>query len=271
MTANELYKAGKLKEATEAQIQTVKHNPADHGQRLFLFELAAFAGDLDRAQRQIDAVKYDEINLQMAVANYRKLIDSERKRRQLFSDGLKPKFLVEPPEHVQQRLDAINALRDNQPAEAAKLLESANSASESVPCLLNGKPVKGLRDGDDVFGSVLEGMAHGEYFWIPIEQISALAMNPPKFVRDLIWFPARLEIEHAESGEIFLPALYPDSFAHEDDAIKLGRSTDWQEIENGPIRGVGLRTFLVGEDALSLLEWRELQGLGGSADESTEE
>jgi type VI secretion system protein ImpE len=66
MNAGELYKAGRLAEAIEAQIQEVKANPIDNGKRLFLFELLAFAGDLDRARRQIDAVSYDDADLDMA-------------------------------------------------------------------------------------------------------------------------------------------------------------------------------------------------------------
>jgi len=41
--------------------------------------------------------------------------------------------------------------------------------------------------------------------------------------------------------------------------LKLGRMTDWKQAEGGPTLGVGLRTFLVGEDGVVLTEWRELQ------------
>jgi len=56
MNATDLFKAGRLQAAIDAQIQEVKAKPADHGRRLFLFELCAFAGDLERARRQIDAL-----------------------------------------------------------------------------------------------------------------------------------------------------------------------------------------------------------------------
>ena len=42
MNASELYKAGKLQEAVDAQIKEVKASPADQSKRLFLFELLAF-------------------------------------------------------------------------------------------------------------------------------------------------------------------------------------------------------------------------------------
>ena len=85
MNVGDLFKAGKLSEAVDAQLKEVKAKPADHGQRLFLFELLAFAGDLDRAQRQIEAINYNDMELDAAVLAYRRLLDSERARRRLFS------------------------------------------------------------------------------------------------------------------------------------------------------------------------------------------
>src|ERR1700730_8479286 len=61
MNAGTLFKSGKLQEAIAAQVQEVKSNPADQAKRLFLFEMLAFAGELDRAQRQIDALQFEEM------------------------------------------------------------------------------------------------------------------------------------------------------------------------------------------------------------------
>src|SRR5262249_41288160 len=139
MSASELFKQGRLKEALEAQLQEVKAQPGDHGKRLFLFELASFAGDLERARRQIDAVEYPEPELQMAVGGYRKLLDAEAKRRGLFRDGLAPKFLGETPEHARQRLEAVSRIREGRHAEAAELLGRANAGAEALQGTLNGK------------------------------------------------------------------------------------------------------------------------------------
>jgi type VI secretion system protein ImpE len=258
MNASELFQAGKLQAAIDAQLQVVKANPADPSRRLFLFELAAFAGDLDRAKRQIEAVQYGEMERDAAVAAYRKLIDAEDKRRRLFRDGLAPRFLAAVPEQAQRRLEAVNRLREGRQTEAAALLAGANEQAETLEGTFQGKPFRGFRDADDLFGTVLEVMAHGEYFWVPAEQIDSLALNPPRFPRDLIWMPARLMLKEGENGEVFLPVLYPQSHEHPDDQVRLGRSTDWKQAEGGPVRGVGARTFLVGEDGVALAEWREL-------------
>jgi type VI secretion system protein ImpE len=259
MSASELFKQGRLKEAIDAQLQEVKAQPADHGRRLFLFELAAFAGDLDRARRQIDAVSYDQPELQVAVGNYRQCLDAEQKRRRLLSESLAPKFLSEAPEHAKLRLEAVNRIREGRHAEAATLLEQANAGAEALKGTLNGKEFTGLRDADDLFGTMLEVLAKGEYFWVPLEQVVALALNAPAFPRDLIWLPARLTLTDGQEGEVFLPVLYPSSHEHPDEAVKLGRSTDWKQEAGGPVRGMGARTFLVGEDGSGLVEWRELQ------------
>ncbi len=261
MSASDLFKAGRLREAVDAQIQEVRSHPADQGRRLFLFELLAFSGDLDRARRQLDAVKYDNVELDTALGAYRKLLDAEQARRRLFSDGLQPHFLADPPEHFRQRLEAVNRLREGRAAEAAELLHKANADSAVFRGLLNDKPFDSLRDADDLFGPVLEVLAQGRYFWVPLEQIETLALSPPRFPRDLLWMPARMEMS-GSMGEVFLAALYPGSHEHADEQVKLGRATDWKQAETGPVLGAGQRTYLVGEDVVGLLEWRQLEVIG---------
>jgi type VI secretion system protein ImpE len=258
MNASELFKAGKLQDAIAAQVQEVKSAPTDQAKRLFLFELLAFAGDLERATRHIDALQYDQVELQAAVTSYRRLLDAETKRRQLFTQGLKPEFFADPPEHVAWRLEAVNRLREDRPAEAKELLDRAAAAVPPLKGTLNDKPFDSLRDADDLFSHVLEVMAHGVYYWVPLEHVEAVSMKAPRYPRDLLWITARLEME-TSAGDVFVPALYPGSHEHPDDQVKLGRGTDWKSVEGGPVLGVGLRTFLVGEDAQAILEWRNLQ------------
>jgi type VI secretion system protein ImpE len=257
MNASELYKAGHLQQAIEAQIQEVKANPADHARRIFLFELLCFSGDLERARRQIDAVKYDESERDMAALSYRKLLDAETSRRKLFAEGVAPEILGEESPHIKLRLEAAGHLRLGRSADAAALLAEADEATPPMVGKFNGKPFQTFRDADDLFSGVLEVMANGKYFWIGLEHVVSVTMNPPRFPRDLLFAPARLELA-AETGEVFLPALYPGSHEQSDDQFRLGRMTDWTAPEAGPVRGVGARMFLVDDDAVTLHEWREL-------------
>jgi type VI secretion system protein ImpE len=256
MNASELYKAGRLREAIEAQVQEVKASAIDPSKRLFLFELLLFAGDLERARRQAEAIAYKDSDLDAAVAVYRKQLDAEQARRDLFARGVAPGFFGEPSEHLRLRLDAVNRLREGRPAEAAEVLGRANEVIPPAAGRLNGHPFHSLRDADDLFAGVLEVMAHGRYFWVGLEQVRLLTMNPPRFPRDLLFIPAHLELED-EQGDIFVPALYPGSHEHVDDQVKLGRMTEWKELDGGLLLGVGLHTFVRDDDDIGLLEWRE--------------
>jgi type VI secretion system protein ImpE len=258
MNASECYAAGRLQDAIKAQTDAVKAAPGDPNKRLFLFELQAFAGDLDRAGRQLDAAKFGDPPMDLAVTGYRALLEAEKARRKLFRDGVPPEFFHPAPDHVHLRLDAVQRLREGRFGEAADLLGRAAKAGPAPKGRLNGRPFEGLRDGDDLFGPVLEVMARGLYYWVPLEEVLALAMNKPAYPRDLIWFPARLTLRDGQEGEVLLPALYPGSHEAADDALKLGRATDWKGESGGPVLGVGCKTFLAGEDPVSLLEWREL-------------
>src|SRR5688500_13272024 len=112
MNASELFKSGKLQEAVDAQLKEVKAHTAAANKRLFLFELLAFAGYLERARRQIDAVRYDDMTRDAAVQEYRLLLDAEDSRRRLYGQGMAPRFLADPPAHVRLRLEAVANLRE---------------------------------------------------------------------------------------------------------------------------------------------------------------
>ncbi len=164
MNAGEFYKAGRLPEAIEAQVQEVKANPIDNGKRLFLFELLTFAGDLDRARRQIDVVKYDEPDIDMATLGYRRLLDAEEARRKLFAEGVPPGFFGDPSEHLRLRLAAVQQLREKKFDEAAENLARAIEATPAFQGSLNDQPFQSLRDEDDLFSGMIEVMAHRAIF-----------------------------------------------------------------------------------------------------------
>lgn len=258
MNANELYRAGKLQAALDAQLLEVKANPGDMNRRLFLFELASFGGDLDRARRQLDLVHYDKPELEQAVSLYRMCLDAEQARRAFFAGGPPPNFFGEQPAHVGQRLEALTCLRSGRPADAARLVQEANDAGPALKGTLNEQPFEGMRDGDDLFGTVLEVFSQGRYFWVPLELVDSLQSNAPQFPRDLLWMPGRIVARNEAAGDVFLPTVYPDSHGHSDEAIQLGRSTDWPETE-GLVRGIGGRSFLAGENVVALLEVRQLE------------
>src|SRR5215213_7188063 len=103
MDANELLQAGQLQAAIDAQTQKVRSNPADHSARLFLFELVLFGGDIDRARKQIDVLRYENPKAEAAVQMYKFALDAEGMRRRVLAGQETPRSLTVAPDHVMKR------------------------------------------------------------------------------------------------------------------------------------------------------------------------
>jgi type VI secretion system protein ImpE len=257
-TPSELFKDGHLADALAAQTAEVKAHPTDHARRLFLFELLCFSGDLDRAGKHLDALPLEDPELLAAAGQYRNALAADRARRGLFA-GQSPHFFSDPPEHVGLRWQAAEALRHGRPADAVGLLDRAQAVTPTVSGHLNGTPFDEIRDEDDLLAGVLEVFARDGYYWVPMDQVRTLVVNPPRFPRDLLYAPAKLALADGSAGDVFLPVLYPGSYEHADEAIRLGRMTDWSADNDGPVRGVGQHTFLVDDGDVGLLEVRMLE------------
>lgn len=233
MNATELFRAGKLKEAIQALGAEVRDHPTDVRRRTSLFEMLCFAGEFDRAAKHLTILSQASADAALGALLYRSALAAERKRAALF----------ESKEY---------------PQGPAKMMTGT----------LNGKPFLTLEDADSRIGARLEVFVAGEYVWLPFEHIGSVLIGPPKMSRDLIWATARVNtgpsFKGQEFGEVLLPALCPFSWKHPDEAVKLGRATEWEEIDGlGPVP-VGQKLLVVdGEEAVPFLEIRELIFTGG--------
>ena len=257
-TPRDLYQAGRLSAAIDALTAEVKANPADASGRIFLFELLAFAGQWDRAEKQIDVLGQAGPQAALAVEVYRANIAAERTRQRLFAEGLHPHFLNEPPPYVDRHLEAINRLREGNFAEARAVLDEAEESRPALGGLLNGKPFVDFRDADDVVGPVLELIVKDKYAWLPFEQIRKMEIEAPSKLRDLVWARAKVEALDGTVGDVFIPALYEGSCRHRNDQVRLGRMTDWVAYSDDLARGAGLKTFVAGDADVALFDARQV-------------
>ena len=204
MDASTLYRAGKLDEAIEAAGAKLRGDPMDASSRTFLFELLSFAGQYDRAEKQLDVVARGSSDAEMGAWLYRSALHAEKLRQEMFSTDSLPAGGVEP----------------DPPAGA-----------------LNGQPFESLVDADPRIGARLELFAAGQYTWIPLNQIESVTASPPRRLRDLLWIPAQVtvspEYRGADLGEVLIPAMTPGASQHEDDLVRLGRMTDWLDLDGG--------------------------------------
>jgi type VI secretion system protein ImpE len=231
MTARELYQAGRLGEAVQALNAELRENPADTKRRTFLFELLCFAGNYDRAEKQLEILAQDGSNAQMGALLYRGALNAERTRCELFEKG---EFAASSEEE-----------------------ESAPAGS------WNGRAFSRIEDADPRIGPRLEMFAAGQYLWVRFDHIQSIEMEAPKRLRDLLWMPAMVRTGPAfrgkELGEVLLPVISPLSYREDDDRLKLGRATEWRELASGETAPVGQKMLLIDGEEAPFLELRRLE------------
>ncbi len=54
--------AGNLDGAVEAALSAVKSSPTDAAARTFLFELSCYAGNWERAEKQLEVIGHQDVN-----------------------------------------------------------------------------------------------------------------------------------------------------------------------------------------------------------------
>jgi type VI secretion system protein ImpE len=258
-TAKELLDLGHLQAAIDDLTGRVKANPTDLQQRTSLFELLLFAGDWDRAERQLEVIGHQSMETGLGVQVYVDNIKAERDRSRLYSDGLRPHFLNDAPLMLICTWTRLKRLREGNLDEAREILDRAEEERPAFTGTLNGRRFSDFRDYNDLVGPVLELIVKDQYTWLPFEQLTRIEIDPPKQLRDLVWAPARIESADGTSGKVFIPCLYEGSRLHPDDHVKLGRMTDWKELGGGLYLASGLRLFLVDGEDKALLEVRKIE------------
>lgn len=266
-TAKELFDAGKLQAAIDEVTREVKANPTDTSRRTFLFELLCFAGEWDRAEKQLDVIGNQDPQSDIGARIYRQNVAAERKREQALAGKGFPNFMLEPPSYVALQLKALAQIGAGDFTEARALLDRAAEECPGLSGTLDGEPFQNFRDADDLINCVMEVLLQGEYIWIPFEQIRSIEIFAPTRLRDLIWTQARIQTidgvngvaggaAEAFTGEVFIPALYCNSHQQESDLARLGRMTDWRQLGDEIYTGVGQRLFLADAADKAMLEVR---------------
>jgi type VI secretion system protein ImpE len=230
--AQQLFQAGRLKEAVEALSTEVRNHPSDTKRRTFLFELLCFAGEYDRAEKQLDVLAEAGPSSEMGALLYRGALQAERTRQELFQKKEKPSG-------------------------------GASSGVESISGTLNGKPFQTIKDADPRLGPRLEVFAAGNYLWLSFEHLASIRIPQPRHLRDLLWTPAVVRVgpalKNTELGEVLLPVLSPFAWQHSADAVRLGRITVWEEDDSGEAVPAGQKMLLVDGEEFPLLDIRQLE------------
>lgn len=261
--AKELLRSGRLSDAIQQVAQELKSRPADVSARIFLFELLCFDGDLDRAEKQLDVVSHQSADMEIGAEIYRQVLTAEKARRGVFGEGRLPDFLTSPPEYVALHLEALTQARERQSGRARALLEKALGLQPALSGQTDGRPFEEFEDSDPFIGPFLELIVNDKYAWLPYEQIKRIDVAKPVQLRDLLWARAKVEARGGDLGEVFLPVLYPGSSENVNEAIKLGRMTDWLDMGDGLARGMGQHLFVIDGLERPMLEISKIEFANG--------
>jgi type VI secretion system protein ImpE len=253
-----MFRQGKIGLAIEACSAKLRSNPGDLGARLLLAELLLLAGNLERADTILDAATRMEPTVAVTVAEFRQLLRADIARRQLDSTGRMPEFLGEPTPTLRALLAARVALRAGDSTEAARCAGEAERQRPRVPGRLGDSEFDDWRDVDDLCTGVFEILTTtGKYYWIPTERVESVEFVTPQRPRDLAWRRANVSVFEGPDGTVYLPAIYTSEDPDLADTMRLGRATEWRELNSGVgdslVRGVGLRTFLAGDEAHDIM------------------
>ncbi|HYM75935.1 MAG TPA: type VI secretion system accessory protein TagJ [Candidatus Dormibacteraeota bacterium] len=234
MNPLELYRAGRLGDAIKSLSAELRDNPTDVRRRTFLFELLCFAGEYERADKQLEVLAQAGPQSEMGVLLYRSALFAERQRQDVFERGEFP---------------------------------SQQSDDSDVPNrggTANGKMFDYFSDADPRTGAKLEIFAAGNYLLLPLEHVASIEIPPPTKLRDLIWTPAAVRttpsFKGTELGEVLLPVLAPFSWRHPDEGVRLGRMTVWEKPEGTEYQiPFGQKMWLVDDEEIPFLELRALE------------
>lgn len=251
--------AGNLSGAVESALNLVKTNPTNEAGRIFLFELSCFSGDWERAERQLEVIGHQDVNAMIGSKIYQGNFKAERDRLKFFSDGQPPEFMTPKPAYLDDLMAANNRLREGNDLEARALLDQVEENRPAFKVSINGEGFSDFRDYNDPTMCVFEVLLRDSYMWIPFEQIQKIELFKPKSLRDLYWIQANVELINGTSGEMFLPALYANSWKSPNDQVRLGRMTDWRSMGSDVYLGEGMKLFWMDGKDRSILDLQTIE------------
>lgn len=257
--AKQLLAAGDLAGAIQAALDLVRANPTDIPARIFLFELSLFAGDWDRAEKQLDVIGHQDAGALIGSMIFRQGLAAERDRARFFDEGLKPGILAPPPAYIEDLLNANNRIREKNSAEARSILDTLEEERPAYACTVNGEVVEDFRDYNDPTMCIFEAIFKESYVWLPYENVVSIEFFEPKSLRDLFWRQAKVELSSGTNGEMFFPTLYVDTWRSGDDAARLGRKTDWLELGDDLFKGVGTKLYWMDGKDRSIMDLRTIE------------
>jgi type VI secretion system protein ImpE len=258
MLADQSLREGRLDEALAQLQEQVRKDPANAKYRTFLFQLLSVMGQWERAMTQLKVVGELDAGTLAMVQAYRETVQCEALRAEVFSGARSPLVFGEPEPWMALLLEAQRHTAEGRHPQAAELRARAFDDAPATPGTIDGQRIEWIADADTRLGPMLEAVVNGRYYWIPFARIRRVHIEDPADLRDVVWTP--VQFTWANGGEVvgMIPTRYPGSEAHEDDAIRLARKTEWVEAAEGVYLGQGQRMIATDTGEYPLMDVRQI-------------
>jgi type VI secretion system protein ImpE len=258
MDASELLRQGKLNEALAALQNQIRSDPSNAKLRVFLFQLLCVMGQWDRALTQLSTAAGIDAKSLLMKEVCQQLVQCEALRKEIFAGKKLPLVFGQPQEWVGWMIQANQHSAQGHYREAQELRDRALESAPAVAGHINSAAFEWVADADPRLGPILEAIIEGRYFWIPLSNINQIKIDKPVDLRDVVWAPANFVWANGGTAVGFIPARYPGSDEFNDDAVRLGRKTEWVEQGGDFQIPVGQRLFATNEAEYPMLEVRAL-------------
>jgi len=259
MDAKEHLQAGRLQEALASLQDAVRKAPANVSLRLLLFELQCVLGEWEKAVRQLQVMGELDAEYLLFSQGFRAAIQCEVLRSEVFSGNRTPLIFGEPEPWMSWLVQANHLVAKGQIEASRELREKALEEAPTSVGKINGEPFAWLADSDSRLGPMLEVMIEGKYYWVPFVRITAIELETPKSLRDLIWIGGRFTWSNGGDAAGLIPVRYPETERAEDSAFKLSRKTEWTKLADDLFTGNGQRMLTTDQADYPLLEVRRIE------------
>lgn len=249
-------------EALAALTEAVRARPGESRLRVFMAQLLCVLGRWERALTQLDvAAELDALAVPMKQV-YGDAIRCEAMRDQVFAGQRTPLILGEPPQWLALLIESLRLSAQGQAPQAETLRQQAFDAAPTQGGTLQTDTGEAafqwLADADMRLGPVLEAYVNGRYYWVPLEHVAKVQLEPPEDLRDAVWMPAHLDLRPAGETLALIPARYPGSDNAQDGTLALARRTEWLEAAPGVWYGLGQRVLATDGGDHALMDLRSI-------------
>lgn len=236
----------------------IRKEPGRADLRIFLFQLYCLMGEWGKAGNQLDTLSELDPQTASMVRTYTETLRCEVLRKEVFAGTKTPLILGDPTDWLAGLLEALSLNAKGHHAEAQASRDHAFAAAPATAGSIDGQPFAWIADADPRIGPVLEAIVNGKYYWVPVQRLSRIVLDPPADLRDMVWMPATLTFANGGENVALIPSRYPGTEASGDHQLQLARRTEWRDLGAETYAGLGQRMLATDQGEYALLDIREI-------------